>query len=55
MKPTRVVGLFVDSNKLLTMWRYKDGREYRTFIGGTVEENEKVEEALRREMLKRLT
>jgi 8-oxo-dGTP pyrophosphatase MutT (NUDIX family) len=47
----RCVGVVIKDRKILTFWRYRKGREYYVLPGGTLEEGEKHEETLKREML----
>lgn len=49
-KPTRAVCIMLNKDKVLLMHRQKDSEEYWTFIGGGVEENETIEEAVLREV-----
>ncbi len=46
----RAAGIVLRDDELLAMFRRKDGREYYTFPGGTVEEGESPEEAVVREI-----
>lgn len=46
----RAAGIVYQDGKILTFWRYRDGREYYTLPGGTLEENEEIEAGLLREM-----
>lgn len=51
----RVVGIIIKDRKILLMRRIKNDQEYFVFPGGGVEENESLEEALRREMKEELS
>lgn len=46
----RAVGVVIKDGKLLTIWRYRNGEEYYTLPGGTMEDRETPESALVREM-----
>lgn len=46
----RVVGVIIKDGKILLIRRVKNGEEYYVFPGGSVEEGETQEEALKREM-----
>ncbi|MCX6784359.1 MAG: NUDIX domain-containing protein [Candidatus Komeilibacteria bacterium] len=46
----RIVGMIIKDDKILLMRRIKDGREYYVFTGGSIENNETEEEALKREI-----
>lgn len=46
----RAAGVILKDNTVLTFWRYRDGREYYTLPGGTMEEGEEIEETLIREI-----
>lgn len=48
-KPTRAVGIVIESSKVLLIHR-KNEKEYYVFPGGGVEENETIEEAVIREL-----
>lgn len=50
-KPIRAVGIVIKDNNILLMWRKNNGREYFTFPGGGVEDEESVEETVVRELL----
>ena len=50
----RAVGVIIKNSQLLLLWRYRDGKEYYTFPGGSMEEGEDEETALRREMFEEL-
>lgn len=50
MKKTRAVGILIKDNKLLMIHRIKEGKEYYVLPGGGVEENEKVGDAVIREL-----
>jgi ADP-ribose pyrophosphatase YjhB (NUDIX family) len=46
----RIVGIIIKDDDVLLMRRVKDGREYYVFPGGSIENNETEEEALKREI-----
>ena len=50
----RCAGILIKENKLLTFWRYRNGREYYVLPGGTLEEGETLEEGLKREMMEEM-
>lgn len=50
MSKGRAAGIVLQNKKILVFWRFRDGREYYTFPGGTLEENEEPEAGLIREM-----
>lgn len=54
-KPIRAVGICIKDNEILLMWRKKEGREYWVFPGGGVEDNEKPEESVLRELQEETT
>lgn len=51
----RVSAIILDDNKILLIRRVKPGIEYYTFPGGTVEEEESIEHAMRREIKEELS
>jgi ADP-ribose pyrophosphatase YjhB (NUDIX family) len=51
----RAVGIIIKDRKILLMRRLKNGQEYYVFPGGGVEENESLEETLKREMKEELS
>ena len=51
----RAVGILIKNNKVLLMWRKKDGQEYYVFPGGGKENNETVEVAVVREIKEETT
>ena len=55
MKPIRAAGIVLKGDKVLLMHRVKNGDEYFTFPGGSVEENETIESAVLREILEETT
>ena len=55
MKPIRAAGIVLKGDKVLLMHRVKNGDEYYTFPGGSVEENETIESAVLREILEETT
>ena len=46
----RAVGIIIKDNKILLIWRIKNGQEYFVFPGGSVEEGESIRNAVVREM-----
>ena len=46
----RIVGIIIRDGKILLMRRLKNGQEYYVFPGGSIENNENEEDALRREI-----
>lgn len=50
----RVVGIILKEKSILLFWRYSKGKEYYIFPGGTIEKDEKLETALRREIYEEL-
>ena len=50
-KKIRAVGVVIKDKELLVMWRKRPEKEYYTFPGGGVEEGEKVQDAVVRELL----
>lgn len=46
----RVAAVIIKDKKILLMHRFKNGEEYFTLLGGSVEENENLEQALIREV-----
>ena len=51
----RAVGIIIENDKILLIRRFKNGLEYYVFPGGSVEDNETVEDALEREMREELS
>lgn len=51
----RASGIIIKDNKVLLIHRIREDREYWVFPGGSVEENESIEEALDREMAEELS
>jgi 8-oxo-dGTP pyrophosphatase MutT (NUDIX family) len=45
----RAVLIFIDNNKILLLYRFKNGEEYYVFPGGGVEEGEEILDAAVRE------
>lgn len=54
-RPIRAVAILIKDNEILLMWRNKEGKEYWTFPGGGVEGDEKIEEAIIRELREETT
>lgn len=50
----RVAGIIIKDEKILLMHRVKDGREYYVFPGGSLEDRETEEAALKREISEEL-
>lgn len=50
MRNDRAAGVVLKDGKVLTFWRYRNGREYYTLPGGTLENNEEPESGLIREL-----
>lgn len=46
----RVVGIIINDSKILLMRRFKNGQEYYIFPGGSIENGETEEDALKREI-----
>lgn len=46
----RIVGIIVKDGEILLMHRARDGQEYYVFPGGSIENKETEEDALKREM-----
>jgi 8-oxo-dGTP diphosphatase len=46
----RIVGIIIKDDKILLMRRVKNGQKYYVFPGGSIENNETVEDALEREI-----
>ena len=55
MKRTRAVGILIKNDEILLMYRKKNGNEYFVFPGGGVEKEEKVEQAVIRELKEETT
>lgn len=51
----RASGVLIKDGKILVIHRIREDREYYVIPGGSVEENETIEEALDREMVEELT
>lgn len=51
MKRTRAVAIVVDRERVLLLWRKKNGNTYFVFPGGGKEEGETIEEAVVREAM----
>jgi len=51
----RAVGIIIKDNKILLIWRIKNGQEYFVFPGGSVEEGESIRNAVIREMKEELS
>lgn len=54
-KPIRAVAIVLHDDKVLLIWRKNNGNEYYVFPGGGVEEAEKVEQAVLREVREETT
>ncbi|HOX41032.1 MAG TPA: NUDIX domain-containing protein [bacterium] len=54
MSTKRAVGIIINDEKVLLIHRFCDGREYYVFPGGGVDENETVEDAVKRELKEEL-
>ena len=55
MEPTkRAAAIIVKNDEILLMHRFKDGREYFVFPGGSVEKGESIKEAVIREIKEEL-
>jgi mutator protein MutT len=50
MKRVRAVGIVIDNERVLLMYRKLNGKEYYVFPGGGVEEGETVEDCVKREL-----
>lgn len=46
----RAVAIIIKDNKILLLYRFKNGEEYYVFPGGGVEDGERVDEAVIREI-----
>lgn len=46
----RAVAIIINNGKILLLYRFKNGEEYYVFPGGGVEEGERIEEAIIREV-----
>ncbi len=46
----RVAAIIIKNDKLLLMHRFKNGEEYYTLLGGSIEDGENLEQALVREI-----
>jgi len=55
MKRTRAVTILIKNDEILLMYRKKHGNEYFVFPGGGVEKEEKVEQAVLRELKEETT
>lgn len=47
----RAIAIIYKNGKVLTMWRYFKSEEFYVFVGGTQEDNESIDETLKREVL----
>ncbi len=55
VKRTRATGVVIKDDKILLIYREKNGKQYYTFPGGGVEGGETLEEALVRELIEETT